>query len=513
MRIDIISDEEKIITDVTQWQCRGTNWTQLTAQTGKKSLMTSTPSAAGQPPFSEYIGARTLPAMSTAFMASTRKPHDYLAAPNPSRVRQYMDVSLKSDELLHEGPPGGEKDIDIHTPVLTITGWKTQGTLEVGHYVYTIDGAPTKVIAAHPVETKDCYRVTFSTGESITAGEGHMWNVATQRDRDNLRRRDPVWMAARRAKRTSRAKADPQKGVYQATITARRNRERADAGRALAEPVSPWDFTRTLMTRELHALVHAPGKKRALTIPRPEAIQGGNPWPSSVPPYVLGMWLGDGSRNGSGITQGEEDSVVLRDHMRQCGFENHYSYETTHYFRLIKTHRSLDSLLGDVFGTTHSNTRVKHIPDWVFTTSYESRLAVVQGLFDADAHVDRDGRIDFALTDERLFDDSMKLLSTLAVRVSKRTGVAAYRKADGTRVITGTRYRTVFITELPMFRYPRKLERINQDWTDKNYANRRSNITIESVEPCDPVLTRCIGIAHPSALYLAGRTLIPTHNA
>lgn len=395
--------------------------------------------------------------------------------------------------------------------MLTTEGWKTQGTLQLGDYVYGVEGQPTRVVEAHPVELNPCYRITFSTGESIVAGEGHLWNISTQHDRDNLRRRDPVWMAERRAKRVSRAIASPSKGTYQQSVTARRNRERAEAARALLEPVNPWDFTRTVETKDLYALRQQ--TKRALTIPRPQKITGGRPWPHpEVPPYVLGMWLGDGSRNGGGIAHGEDDLPTLRNLMAAEGYTNHNSYETVHYFRSEVTGRNLDSMLTPLFGSTYSNTRVKHVPDWAFTTAYADRLAVIQGLFDADAHVTDKGEVDFTLTDERLFDDAMKLLSTLGVRVTKQTGVAAYRKADGSRVITGSRYRTVFVTELPLFRYPRKLERINQEWVDQNYANRRSSITIESIEPCETVPTRCIAVDHPRSLYLAGNTLIPTHN-
>lgn len=424
--------------------------------------------------------------------------------------KQRQAVAAPVDEVLFGGSLGGGKDLALDTPVLTTTGWKTQGTLQVGDYVYAVDGTPTRVIAAHPVESNPCYRIKFSTGETITAGEGHLWNVATQQDRDSLRRRDPKWQARRRATRQSRATTNPHKGTHQQAVTAQRNRDRAAAARAGQAPVDPWDHTRTLETKDLFALHQ--GTKSALTIPRPRPISGGVAWPSDVPPYVLGMWLGDGSRNNAGITQGDEDLPVLLGQMEAEGFRNHNTWELTHYFRHVASGRTLDSMLNPIYGKTTSNTRVKHIPDWVYTTTYADRLAVIQGLFDADAHVNPHGQVEFCLTDRRLFEDAVRLLSTLGIRVSYRTGVAAYRKPDGTRVVTGTRYRTKFTTEVPVFRYPRKLARIDQGWTDPNHANRRSNITIESIEPCETVPTRCIGVDHPRALYLAGSTLVPTHN-
>lgn len=436
---------------------------------------------------------------------------DWTLPYKPSEV-QLRAHALKVDELLAGGAAGGGKLLAVDTPVLTTAGWKRHGDLTVGDYVYGRHGQPVRVLASYTPPTPHHYLLTFSTGETIRAGAGHLWAIQTDRDRQALTRAQPEWKARRRASRASRAANNP-KSPHRAQLTAQRNKERAEAARAGETRPDPWDYTQVVDTDQVAAL-HG-SEKKALTVPRPLPIMGGARWPSDLPPWVMGMWLGDGTTNGAGITQGREDSAVLTERMADNGFTLYrVDGGDTYFFRHTVTGDTLDTHLTRVYGSVHSR-RVKRIPDWVYTTSYADRLAVAQGLIDADGHINERGQLELSLSDEDLFEDAVRLLATLGVRVSQQRGQkAGYRDKTGAYVPCKPRHRLKASTEVPLATYPRKLARIDTSWVDPSHTTRRSTIKLVSVQkvPAD-VPANCITVDDPSGIYLAGDTLVPTHNS
>lgn len=69
----------------------------------------------------------------------------------------------------------GKGPLAHDTPVMTPSGWKRHGDLEVGDEVIGGDGLPCRVLTVHPEVYEDCYRITFSDGESIVATGRHRW--------------------------------------------------------------------------------------------------------------------------------------------------------------------------------------------------------------------------------------------------------------------------------------------------------------------------------------------------
>lgn len=62
-------------------------------------------------------------------------------------------------------------------PVLTTHGWKPMGEIQVGDYVYSRTGKPTKVVAVFPQGEKDVMKISFKDGTHTFAGRGHLWDV------------------------------------------------------------------------------------------------------------------------------------------------------------------------------------------------------------------------------------------------------------------------------------------------------------------------------------------------
>lgn len=431
----------------------------------------------------------------------TAVPYTYEPTPKQTLAHTFTDV----DELLFGGSAGGGKDLSLSTPVLTTRGWSTQGDLQAGDEVFDQDGKPTLVVRTHDVESNPCYRITFTNGESIVAGEGHQWNVATDAERMAFLHRDPQWQAERRENRASRAVANSQK-PWVSLVAGDSNTRRADAARTAARPPYVWDYTHTVKTREIADLVAA--ERRSVSVPLGLATQTTGPWQSKLPGWVMGMWLGDGDTAGGNITHGPEDAATLVETMAAHGYRLHLHRKFRFTFTNVRTGNTLNHDITAVFGMgQRPHKRSKHIPDWVYTASFADRLAVVQGLMDSDGSAQVNGRVELCLTNERLFRDAARLLSTLGIRVTVSSGEAGYRLA-GVRKVTGVRWRAQFSTDVPVFTYQRKLARLNA-----GRSARRNCVYVQSVEAVPTVPTRCITVANPRGLYLVGNTLIPTHNS
>ena len=73
------------------------------------------------------------------------------------------------------------KALAIGTPVATVAGWRTMGSLRVGDLVFGVDGRPTPVVAATEIMSgRPCYEVCFSDGQTIIADAAHLWRTTTK---------------------------------------------------------------------------------------------------------------------------------------------------------------------------------------------------------------------------------------------------------------------------------------------------------------------------------------------
>ena len=71
-----------------------------------------------------------------------------------------------------------DEALALDTPVPTPTGWTTVGEVEVGDYVVSPTGWPTKVTGLTPVRVGDTFRLTTDRGEEIVTDAGHLWVAA-----------------------------------------------------------------------------------------------------------------------------------------------------------------------------------------------------------------------------------------------------------------------------------------------------------------------------------------------
>ena len=274
-----------------------------------------------------------------------------------------------------------------------------------------------------------------------------------------------------------------------------------------------------------------------------------------VDPYILGVWLGDGSRGKNEITAGHNDAqemarllgeawphaIQIRKEQRSCRLSLARDRKVCYYghpvaeFETVKSggggreqkrcvmcqkqyvaawnrgeeplgkmvNPSLPHLLRRA-GVFHD----KHIPAIYLRASFHQRFALLQGLMDTDGSIDtRDRQCSFPQSDERLARQALELVRSLGIRATLTSGPSWYRNEAGKRVYCDTKYVVNFYTTLPVFRLPRKALflpsslRSTQEWR-----------YITDIEVGKDVPMRCIAVDHPDHIYLTEH-FIPTHNS
>ncbi len=350
------------------------------------------------------------------------------------------------------------KALALDTEIPTPWGWTRMEYLEVGDEVFDMHGQPTKVVATTDVMTdRACYEVELSDGSRIVADAQHQWVTLT------------------RAERRLRSRGGP------------------------LEP-----SIRT--TEELAASLRV-GNEWNHHIPLAGPAQYG--WHDELPvdPYVLGIWLGDGTTTKAEITTADPEVV---EEIRRAGYPIHKTAAKYGWriglgpedrVRNAKGQYSSGDGLQGVLGRW-GLLRAKHVPDAYLMAGYEQRLALLQGLMDSDGYVDEVGRCEFVSTLEHLSDAVVELAASLGLRPVKRK-----KRVTLHGIEQSPAYQVKFTPHLPVFRLPRKAARLAPKLRPSRFR------AVVAVRPTATVPVRCIEVAAASGTYLVGRTYVPTHNS
>lgn len=202
-----------------------------------------------------------------------------------------------------------------------------------------------------------------------------------------------------------------------------------------------------------------------------------------VPPYTLGAWLGDGTSAAAQITTADPEIL-----MRIEG-EGIAVGSVQARLRTIR-------VLGD-----------KHIPMHYLRASETQRRALLAGLLDTDGTVTRGGSVQFSVTNRRLAADVEELIVSLGYRCQLST-----KRVHGRSEETSIAYTLTFSTEDVVFGLERKAL-LHKDRRANSGSARHSSRFIVDVRPVDSVPVRCVEVDNGSHMYLASRSMVPTHNS
>ncbi|MCV7432885.1 replicative DNA helicase [Mycolicibacterium bacteremicum] len=202
-----------------------------------------------------------------------------------------------------------------------------------------------------------------------------------------------------------------------------------------------------------------------------------------VAPYTLGAWLGDGTTAAAQITTADPEIL-----MRIEG-------EGTSVGSVQARLRAI-GVLGD-----------KHIPMTYLRASEAQRRALLAGLLDTDGTVTNGGSVQFSVTNRRLVDDVEELIVSLGYRCHRST-----KRVSGRTEASSTAYTLTFSAEDVVFGLERKAL-LHKERRANSGSARRSSRFIVDVRPVVSVPVRCVEVDNDSHMYLASRSMVPTHNS
>ena len=351
-----------------------------------------------------------------------------------------------------EIPKKNGKQLALDTPIPTPTGWSTMGDLKVGDLVFDETGKPCRVIAKSEIDdTEQAYRLTFRDGTSIVAGERHLWDGENTRGK----RKSVEWTTGE---------------IYR----------------------------KTMQLRNSNQAVACDKMRSVIRIPVCDALKTEDT-ELPVDPYLFGYWLGNGNATKPEITVRDCD---VEDIISFIPYPLHNRYPQACGGSEILVYKELKPIL-------LNNFRDKVIRPEYLRASETQRWALLQGLMDSDGCVsDRKSLSVYCTTIKPLAESVRELLWSLGIKnamhdePSTRCGVPT---GETLYVIRFTTFEDQPTAKLKR-KISRKRERVKQTRSCFHY--------LKDIEPlAEKVPMQCIQVDSLSHQYLAGPSMIPTHNS
>lgn len=341
--------------------------------------------------------------------------------------------------------------LELDTPLLTTDGWKTMGSVATGDYVYGPDGQPTRVIGKSEVyRGQELYKITTNDGAHVVTDGGHKWLVRLNRKNGPYK------------EYTTKQLWERQNGAYLRT--------------------------KTSGNIELRAGVCNPDTLRLPRLPEISPVQRPEV-DLPIDPYILGLWLGDGSAQHATITAHDADAEFYRAEFKRRGYKT--SDRATHFtFGVLGIQTSLREM---------NLINNKHIPETYMLASVEQRRDLVRGLMDSDGNVSAAGQNFFTQKNESFIKQFRELLWSLGIRNT----VCATEAKIGEKAY-GLAYKVSFYAD-DLSLLPRKKGRMKRSTRFGRY------IKIEKLDRVGDV--QCIEVARSDHLFLAGKGMVCTMNS
>lgn len=379
----------------------------------------------------------------------------------PQEGFQEEFVRSNIDVVFGGGILGAGKLNPLDTKVLTPKGWAMMGDLKEGDYVNTPFGKPARVVRIFEHKGKDIYRVTTSDGRSAECGLEHLWAIRTKKQLQKFR--------------------------YDGKI---------------GEHLTVCD-TETLMNRLKD------GKKSYIPIPHAQEFEEKD---LPIHPYVLGVLIGDGCLTDKTwvfdtafcVSNTEQDvinkvaffSETTRVYVQpNCNTKKFYTPNAKRYKEYCES----------VGLNTYSYNRF--IPKEYLFASIKQRRQLLEGLFDTDGSVAKNGSFRYSTESEKLCKDVVYLCRSLGyiVTVSHdiREGKYTKNKCFEIRIQTDEK----------IFSSQKHIDRWNEVYSKpKCYVRKRNHVYIESIEKTRVSDARCILLDDPLHLYIID-DFLTTHNS
>lgn len=385
----------------------------------------------------------------------------------------YEEAYLKKQVYTFFGLRQAGKDLLDSSLLYQENGEITIGNCKVGDEIYDESGNLTKITGVFPQGKKPVYKMTLLDGREIFCGENHNWYVWKRKKSNgylgNKKKNGKNPLGGYEVKTTKELLQDYKK-------------ERSD-----------WVGKRKNIYEYNYGI---PNAKVVKYSHKDQPIE----------PYLLGLWLGDGSNYYSKITTADKEIVdYLYEVSSRMGLYITKDEELT-YMITAKSEGNKITKKNIFHNFLQDNKlyRNKHIPDIYLYGSEEQRLELLKGLMDSDGTCGKTGDISFSSSIPRLAEDFLKLCRSLGITASQTIKKSGYKK-DGKYIECKNSYCTNLYTEKEVFKLKRKIDRCI---SKKKYLDFTSIINIEYVFDD---YTTCITVDNDSHLFLTNDYTV-THN-
>ena len=366
----------------------------------------------------------------------------------------------KSPRLIICMPPRSGKLCADSTPVLTTKGWRTHGELKVGDEVFSPSGKPVRVIAIGPKNIAS-HEVEVSTGERFAVHLDHEWTIYSR----------------------------PQ-AKYKTVET-----------RCLIEPSprtgKPISLTTGLMGKRGGRYLYQIDRVNPLQFEEVQHI---------LPPYCLGVWLGDGTSSSPRINMTPLDAMVVKDAFEKLGVPITGEWEHSTTGVVTFSFASGVPRRRNKFSADMKRLRLfdgKYVPDEYKFDSESNLRELIAGLMDTDGTF-VNGRYVFSTVSEKLALDVAEVIRLIGE-------TAHIRKIDPTTSTSGiVGKRSVYtVSFFPTKSIPCRLMR--KKTTRVRKEKRHAIVAVKQLE--SPKIGNCIQVDSEDGLYVIGKTFVATHNS
>ena len=337
------------------------------------------------------------------------------------------------------------KGLPLDTEIPTINGWSTIKDLKEGDFIFDKDGNPTKILHKSEVHHNPCYKIIFDNGDTIVADHEHRWEIS--------------FSTSNRSK---------YHGEYKTQVMT--TEEIADYLENLPKNRTSYDIPKIVNPKPLNL--------ESKELP--------------IDPYVLGCWLGDGSKQCGAITN-ETNNVLEEIQRRGYSLGDDISTEDrTPTYTILGIYGKLKEL---------NLINNKHIPDIYQRASYEQRLDLLRGLMDTDGYYNpKRKRFVMETSQEWQCYDFIKLLASLGIKSTK---------FDVVKKLNGKEFHEYSINFSTRGLNPFLMRNQEIEYPTRDACTYRNIAAVELVET---IPTQCLEVDSPSHTFLCTNKMIVTHN-
>ena len=291
-------------------------------------------------------------------------------------VRQKKVINATEPNIVCLAGAGCGKCIPNSTNIPTPDGWRKVEEIKTGDYLFDRQGNPTKVLGVYPQGKKEVYEITFGDGRQAKCSIDHIWSYYKVPNGKRLYSKTLEEILLENSNKLNKYKNKAGKYCYQVPLIEK------------------------------------------VKYPKREY---------SIPPYILGLFLGDGSFREKAIMFSSEDDFLPKkiaaimnwDYYRHkankyCWYFKHKKVQKNggYEFYRVKTSEFLEVYPELV----NKKSEEKFIPEDYLMGSVEQRIELLRGLLDTDGCIGERGNIRYTTISEKRCKNILSLIYSLGFK-------------------------------------------------------------------------------------------------